>query len=77
MAKITSLDVPDIRVSQMKKARIIGELKSSSSIHRDRAEIMIEIEGRMAAFLEARSLGHVIEDDPMNPRQSDPMNPDG
>ena len=77
MAKITSLDVPDIRVSQMKKARIIGELKSSSSIHRDRAKIMIEIEGRMAAFLEARSLGHVIEDDPMNPRPSDPMNPDG
>lgn len=64
MVKIETLDVPDIRVSGLKKQRVIGGIKASSAIHKRREDVTREIEERLGKIQ-----NHILDDcgDPMNP----------
>ena len=83
MAKIETLDVPDLIVSPKRKARVIGAIKSSSPVHKLMIEAQREIEMRFRYFMD--DAYPAVLDDPMNPPEriepeyqpplDDPMNP--
>ncbi len=67
MTQITTLDVPDIQVSKLKKERITATLKNNSDIHRPRADVTDEINQRMKTFVQESEDSVVPVIDPMNP----------
>ena len=79
MAKIETLDVPDLIISPKRKDRIKIELKSTSGIHKEPKEIEVEIRERFQAFMIAsheQEHAPVTDFDPMAPVVDfDPMNP--
>lgn len=68
MAKITTLDVPDLIVSGKRRERIHGELKIASGVHKPPEAVHVEITERFRVFMESSAQKEEgIAFDPMNP----------
>ncbi|WP_298858650.1 type IV secretory system conjugative DNA transfer family protein [uncultured Sulfitobacter sp.] len=93
MAKIETLDVPDIKISGTRRARVLQQIREKSPIHRPNHEVEFEIEERMKRFmnstyrpiledimnpdLQDKPMAHSEQELPQLPDDSDPMNPTG
>lgn len=68
MAKIETLDVPDITVSEARRARVLKKIMKKSTIHSPNKDVQSEIEKRIRDFMQKEELvEHTF--DPMNPTE--------